>query len=79
MQGVELSAEATLSPGVLRAKATYTYTDARDLGAVGGGDLDAELQLYRVPRNKGSLSLIYDGDPQSRTRAAAVARRSASR
>jgi len=63
MQGVELSAEATLSPGVLRAKATYTYTDARDLGAVGGGDLDAGLQLYRVPRNKGSLSLIYDGVP----------------
>ena len=33
MQGVELSAEAVLVPGVLRAKATYTYTDARDLGA----------------------------------------------
>ncbi|THD48322.1 MAG: TonB-dependent receptor, partial [Bradyrhizobium sp.] len=61
MQGVELSADATLVPGVLRAKATYTYTDARDLGVAGTGDLDAGLQLYHIPRNKGSLSLIYDG------------------
>ena len=34
MQGVEVSAEAVLSPGVLRARASYTYTDARDLGFI---------------------------------------------
>jgi vitamin B12 transporter len=63
MQGVEASAEAVIAPGVLRARASYTYTDARDLGAAGGGDLDAGLQLYRIPRNKGAFSLIYDGVP----------------
>jgi vitamin B12 transporter len=63
MQGVEVSAEAVLAPGVLRARASYTYTDARDLGAPGGGDLDAGMQLYRIPRNKGAFSLIYDGVP----------------
>jgi vitamin B12 transporter len=64
MQGVELSANAVLSPGILRARASYTYTDARDIGAAGSGDLDAGLQLYRIPRNKGAFSLIYDGIPK---------------
>ena len=28
------------------------------------GDLDAGLQFYRIPRNKGAFSLIYDGIPK---------------
>ena len=62
MHGVELSADAILASGVLRAKATYTYDDAENLDfANRANDADAGLQLYRVPRNSGSLSLIYDG------------------
>ena len=62
MRGVEFSADATVAPGVLRAKATYTYDDARNLDfANRANDADVGLQLYRVPRNSGSLSLIYDG------------------
>jgi vitamin B12 transporter len=61
MRGVEVSAEATLAPGVLRAKATYTYDDAENRDFGNPSDIDAGLQLYRVPRNSGSLSLIYDG------------------
>lgn len=52
-KGVELSADATLVPDVWRARASYTYLDARDL--------DTDTQLLRRPRNKGSLSLVYDG------------------
>jgi vitamin B12 transporter len=61
MRGVELEAQATLTPGVLRAKATYTYDDAEDRDFANPSDLDAGRQLYRVARNSGSLSLIYDG------------------
>ena len=61
MRGLETSAEATLAPDVLRAKATYTYDDAENLDFGNPSDIDAGLQLYRVPRNSGSLSLIYDG------------------
>ena len=60
-RGVELSADATLAPGVLRAKATYTYDDAENRDFADPGDLDAGRQLYHVPRNSGSLSLVYDG------------------
>ena len=60
MRGVELAADLTLAPGVLRARGTYTFDDARDVGAL-PGDADAGSQLYRVPRSSGSLSLIYDG------------------
>ncbi len=61
VRGVELSAEAALAPGVLRAKATYTYDRAENLDFANPYDIDAGSQLYRVPRNSGSLSLIYDG------------------
>jgi vitamin B12 transporter len=59
-QGVELETSLNVLPGVLRAKATYTYIDARDLGG-NANDLDAGRQIYGIPRNQGSLSLIYDG------------------
>ena len=52
-RGVELSADAIIAPDVWRARASYTYLDARDL--------DTQAQLLRRPRNKGALSLIYDG------------------
>jgi len=61
MRGVELSAEANLVPSILRAKATYTYDAAQNRDFGNPSDIDAGLQLYRVPRNSGSLSLIYDG------------------
>ena len=53
ISGVELSADVVLMPDVWRARATYTYLDARDL--------DTDTQLLRRPRNKGALSLVYDG------------------
>ena len=46
-------AKSSLVPEVWRARATYTYLDARNL--------DDNTQLLRRPRNKGALSLIYDG------------------
>ena len=52
-KGVELSADAVLVPEVWRARASYTYLDARDL--------DTGTQLLQRPRDKGALSLIYDG------------------
>jgi vitamin B12 transporter len=52
-RGVELSGDVTLVPDVWRARASYTYLDARDL--------DNNTPLLRRPRNKGALSLIYDG------------------
>ena len=52
-RGVELSADAVLVPDAWRARASYTYLDARDL-ATGA-------QLLQRPRNKGALSLLYDG------------------
>jgi len=53
ISGVELSGDVTLVPDIWRARASYTYLDARDL--------DTNTQLLRRPRNKGALSLIYDG------------------
>jgi vitamin B12 transporter len=53
IRGVELSGDVALVPDVWRARASYTYLDARDL--------DTNTQLLRRPRNKGALSLIYDG------------------
>lgn len=53
ISGVELSGDVTLVPDVWRARASYTYLDARDL--------DTNTQLLRRPHNKGALSLIYDG------------------
>lgn len=52
-QGAELSAEASIIPGVLRARAGYTYTDAINL--------QTNTQLLRVPANSGSLNLVYTG------------------
>ena len=52
-KGVELSADAILVPDAWRARASYTYLDARDL--------ETDTQLLQRPRNKGALSLIYDG------------------
>jgi len=59
-RGLELQAGLNVLPGIVRAKATYTYIDARDLGG-NASDLDAGQQIYGVPRNQASLSLIYDG------------------
>jgi vitamin B12 transporter len=53
ISGVELSGDVTLVPDIWRARASYTYLDARNL--------DSNTQLLRRPRNKGALSLIYDG------------------
>ena len=53
ISGVELTGDVALVPDVWRARASYTYLDARDL--------DANTQLLRRPRDKGALSLIYDG------------------
>jgi vitamin B12 transporter len=53
ISGLELSGDFALVPDVWRARATYTYLDARDL--------DTDTQLLRRPRNKGALSLVYDG------------------
>jgi vitamin B12 transporter len=53
ISGLELSGDVVLVPDIWRARATYTYLDARDL--------DTNTQLLRRPRNKGALSLIYDG------------------
>jgi vitamin B12 transporter len=52
-KGVEVSADAIMVPDAWRARASYTYLDARDL--------ETDTQLLQRPRNKGSLSLIYDG------------------
>jgi vitamin B12 transporter len=59
-KGVEIQAALNVLPGVLRAKATYTYIDARDLGG-NATDLDAGQQIYGIPLNQASFSLIYDG------------------
>ena len=48
-QGVELSADASLVEGLLRAKATYTYTDARDS--------QTDLRLARRPAHQGRVAL----------------------
>ena len=52
-RGVELSAEAILVPDVWRARASYTYLEAVDL--------ETQTALLQRPRNKGALSLVYDG------------------
>jgi vitamin B12 transporter len=52
-RGVELSGQAVIVPDVWRARATYTYLDATDL--------DTHSELLQRARNKGSLSVIYDG------------------
>lgn len=50
-QGVEVAGSATLIEGVLAAKASYTYLDARDL--------TTHLRLARRPTNQGRLSLSW--------------------
>ena len=55
-QGAEVALDATLVPDTLRLKASYTYTDARDLVA--------HQQLLRVPLNKALLSLVYTPTPK---------------
>ncbi len=52
-RGVELSGEAILVPDVWRARASYTYLEAVDL--------KTQTALLQRPRNKGALSLVYDG------------------
>jgi vitamin B12 transporter len=52
-RGVELSAEAILVPDVWRARASYTYLEAVDL--------ETQTALLQRPRDKGALSLVYDG------------------
>ena len=52
-QGVELATDVVVVPDVWRARASYTYLDARDLGT--------DQPLLRRPRHKGALSLIYEG------------------
>ncbi|MCB1489576.1 MAG: TonB-dependent receptor [Bauldia sp.] len=51
--GVEIGADAMIVPGLFRAKATYTYLDARNL--------TTDMQLGRRAQDTGSLSLIYTG------------------
>ena len=62
-RGLELQADAVVTPGLLKARATYTYTNARDLGGA-PGDPDAGLQLYHIPRNQGSLTFLYTPSPK---------------
>jgi vitamin B12 transporter len=54
-KGVEFSGEAILVPDALRFRATYTYLVAKNLVT--------ERTLYRRPRDKGSVSVIYTGIP----------------
>ena len=51
--GLELSGEAELIPGVLRASGSYTYLDARNL--------DTGLILERRPVHSGTAALTYTG------------------
>lgn len=51
--GVEIGATAMIIPGVLNARGTYTYLDARDMAT--------DLQLGRRAQNSGSFSLVYTG------------------
>jgi vitamin B12 transporter len=55
-QGAEFSADMVIVADTLRAKASYTYTDARDL--------TTGLQLLRVPFNQAGLSFIYTPTPK---------------
>jgi vitamin B12 transporter len=52
ISGVELSAEATLLPGLLRARGTYTYLDAQNL--------QTNTQLLRIPHNAGTISVVWN-------------------
>jgi vitamin B12 transporter len=54
-KGIEVSGDVTLVPDVLRVRASYTYTDARNTLT--------HAQLLRVPYNQGSLSVVYTGLP----------------
>ena len=54
-RGVEATGELTILPEVLKGRATYTFTYARDL--------IADAPLLQRPRNQGSASLIYVGSP----------------
>jgi vitamin B12 transporter len=51
-EGFEFSGEASLVPDVIRARASYTYTDARNT--------QNNTQLLRVPYNSASLSVVYN-------------------
>ncbi|MBB4199336.1 vitamin B12 transporter, partial [Rhodoblastus sphagnicola] len=56
IKGLELSAEAVVLPDILRARASYTNMDARNLAT---GEV-----IQRRAHNKGSVSLIYAGVPK---------------
>ena len=62
-KGVEVSLDAVLAPGAWRARAAYTYLDARDLNAAGPADPDAQRPLYRQPHNLVVASLVFSGVP----------------
>ncbi len=62
-RGLELEASAELVPDLVEARASYTYLDARDLSSL-ATDPDAGQQLYRIPRNQGSLSLVFTPTPK---------------
>jgi vitamin B12 transporter len=52
ISGVEFSGEATLLPGLLRARGSYTYLNARNEMT--------NTQLLRVPENAGTISVIWN-------------------
>ena len=54
-EGFEFSGDAALVPDILRARGSYTYTDARNTGN--------NTQLLRVPYNQASISAVYTGIP----------------
>ena len=54
--GLELSGDATLVPGVLHARASYTYLEARNL--------QTNTQLLYDPYNAGTASLVWTATPK---------------
>ena len=57
ISGFEASGRYTVVPGQWMVKASYTYTYAENL--------DTNTQLLRRPRNRGSLSAVYTGIPNT--------------
>jgi vitamin B12 transporter len=55
-KGLEVAADAILVPDQWRAKASYTFMEARDL--------ETGLTLLQRPTNKATMSLIFDGVPK---------------
>ena len=57
ISGVEASAKYNLLPGQWHVKGSYTY--------LYGENLDTNSELLRRPRNRGSLSAVYTGIPNT--------------